>query len=63
MNFGFRRTADTADQARFLTVLSTTLVRRVLNNRKLDADQPKGIAEMGWTATTILRVAAEHVAP
>ncbi len=57
MNFEFSEEQQMLrDQARsYLTQhCPTTLVRRVLNNREThDADLYKGIAEMGWTATTI----------
>ena len=57
MNFEFSEEQQMLrDQARsYLTQhCPTTLVRRVLNNREShDADLYKGIAEMGWTATTI----------
>ena len=57
MNFEFSEEQQMLrDQARnYLTQhCPTTLVRRVLNNREAhDADLYKGIAEMGWTATTI----------
>ena len=57
MNFEFSDEQQMLrDQARsYLTQrCPTTLVRRVLNNREThDADLHNGIAEMGWTATTI----------
>ena len=57
MNFEFSEEQQMLrDQARsYLTQhCPTTLVRRVLNNREThDADLYRGIAEMGWTATTI----------
>ena len=57
MNFEFSEEQQMLrDQARnYLSQhCPTTLVRRVLNNREThDADLYKGIAEMGWTATTI----------
>ena len=57
MNFEFSEEQQMLrDQARsYLTQhCPTKLVRRVLNNREThDADLYKGIAEMGWTATTI----------